>query len=204
MSELDPTAPPPPNRVLALALAALAVAALVTSTFSRRWLASPIRGLDMGMGLRETSACGQTGWGDAPMTTCEVKSNAELIAAIDKDYPGHTSGAFVPCGWITFGANLLAIAGLLGAAGLAAAGRRPTLPMSPASVALLALLATLIVGCVFVATKPGGATGVGVAWGFWVFAVGVVAGIAAAQLLAKLIRPVDPDLLAGAMQPDQY
>jgi hypothetical protein len=131
-------------------------------------------------------------------------SNSEVMAIAQSQDPAHASGVFVPTGWITFVGNLVAAAALLAAAAIAAARKRPALPISPASVALLALMVSLIVGCVFLATKPGGVTGVGVAWAFWVFAVGVVVGIAAAQLLAKLIRPPDPDLMADAMEADQF
>ncbi|MGH9883906.1 MAG: hypothetical protein ACREBE_00135, partial [bacterium] len=62
----------------------------------------------------------------------------------------------------------------------------------------------LISGCVFVATKPGDVGTVGVAWSFWAFGIGSVAGIAGAQLLAKQIRPADPDLLQDAMNPDRF
>jgi hypothetical protein len=105
---------------------------------------------------------------------------------------------------VTFVSNLLAAAALLAGAGLVAAKKRPTLPIAIASFALLALMVSLIVGCVFLATKPGGVTGVGVAWAFWVFSVAVILGIAAAQLLGKLLRPADPDLLADALTPDQF
>ena len=40
--------------------------------------------------------------------------------------------------------------------------------------------------------------------GFWAFGIGAVMGIAAAQMLAKINRPIDPDLLADAMNPEQY
>ena len=79
-----------------------------------------------------------------------------------------------------------------------------TLPISPATVAILGIMFGMIAGCVFVATKPGGTGGVGVGWSFWAFGIGCVAGIVAAQLLAKQIRPPDPDLLHDAMNPDQF
>jgi hypothetical protein len=62
----------------------------------------------------------------------------------------------------------------------------------------------LISACVFVATKPGGNGALGVGVGFWVFGGGAVLGIASAQLLARVIRPADPDLMADAMDPDQF
>jgi hypothetical protein len=55
-----------------------------------------------------------------------------------------------------------------------------------------------------VATKPGEAGSVGVAWSFWAFGLGAVTGLAGAQLLARQLRPADPDLLSDAMNPDQF
>jgi hypothetical protein len=54
----------------------------------------------------------------------------------------------------------------------------------------------LISGCVFVATKPGPAGMVGVGMSFWLFGAGVVMGIVGAQMLAKVIRPPDPEWTA--------
>lgn len=201
--DLDPgPTPAGPNRAVAIALALVAAACLVTASFSRRWLASPLRGTDIGFGLREFSAC-IPAYGGAP-ARCEARGNGEVVAEIRREFPGQASGAFAPTGWITFASNLVAALALAAAAALAALGKRPALPVAVTTVALLGLLTSLIVGCVFVATKPGGAQGVGVAWAFWVFAVGDVVGVAAAQLLAKLLRPADPDLTAGAMHPDQF
>jgi hypothetical protein len=45
---------------------------------------------------------------------------------------------------------------------------------------------------------------VGVGLSFWVFGVGTVMGIAGAQMMAKVNRAPDPDLMAGAMNPDDY
>jgi hypothetical protein len=57
---------------------------------------------------------------------------------------------------------------------------------------------------VFVATKPGEAGFVGVGQSFWVFGAGAVLGIAGAQMLAKVNRPSDPDLMSDAMNPDEF
>jgi hypothetical protein len=37
-----------------------------------------------------------------------------------------------------------------------------------------------------------------------VFGAGAVLGIAGAQILAKVNRPVDPDLMHDAMNPDEF
>lgn len=114
------------------------------------------------------------------------------------------SRAFPVAGLVTFIVLLVAAGGLLAAAGLATANKRPNLPVSPTTFALLGLMIGLITGCVFVATKPGGVGAVGVSWSFLAFGIGSVAGISSAQLLAKQIRPPDPDLLHDAMNADQF
>jgi hypothetical protein len=46
---------------------------------------------------------------------------------------------------------------------------------------------------VFVATKPGPTGMVGVGMSFWIFGAGCVMGIAGAQMMAKLNRPLEPE-----------
>jgi hypothetical protein len=93
---------------------------------------------------------------------------------------------------------------LLVSAGLVLARKKLELAVSPASVALLGLVAAMAAGCVFVATKPGPAGMLGVDLGFWTFGGGAVIGLLAAQMLAKELRPPDPDLLAGAIDPADF
>lgn len=129
----------------------------------------------------------------------------ELVGELDpQNRDKYTSGAFAPAGRIAFVACLLAALALCATAGMALARKRKDLPMSPASVALLGLVVAMAAGCVFVATKPGPAGMLGVDIGFWAFGGGTVVGILAAQMLAKEIRPVDPDLLEGAMDPIDF
>jgi hypothetical protein len=78
------------------------------------------------------------------------------------------------------------------------------LPIAPSSLALLSIMAGLIAGCVFVATKPGPPGYVGVGISFWLFGAGAMLAVPGAILLAKVNRPPDPDLLEGAMNPDQF
>jgi len=182
---------------LGQALALVAVAALLAACFSHRWLANKYAG-DLGFSPLSYQEC----YGD----DCRTQSNFEVIEKFNENYfeEAHASMAFPVCGVVAFGALLLACVGLLGAAGFAFAKKHSTLPISPATVALLGIMFGMIAGCVFVATKPGGVGAVGVGWGFWAFGIGSVAGIVAAQLLAKQIRPPDPDLLHDAMNPDQF
>jgi hypothetical protein len=177
-------------------LALVAAACLVAACFSHRWLANRHYG-DFGYSPLAFQQCG---------ATCETLSNFQ-VAEIASDSPfeeNRVSMAFPVAGLVTFVVLLIAAAGLVVTATIAAAGRRPSLPVSPTTFALLGIMAGLISGCVFVATKPGGVGAVGVAWSFWAFGIGSVVGIAGAQRLARQIRPVDPDLLDDAMNPDQF
>lgn len=182
------------NRMLAVALAALGAALLVFAAFSRSWVARPMP--DIGFGPMGCHNCGSFIGGQS-----DDMSNGAFIAMVRETAPAEaektTSSAFAPMGWATFGLCLVSALGLLGAAALGYMKKRPTLPIAPTSVALLGLMASLITACVFVATKPGGNGFVGVSMGFWAYGIGAVLGIAGAQMLAKLIRPEDPDLVAA-------
>lgn len=183
------------NRMLAIGLALGAAALLAFAAFSRTWVARP-----------DAIGFGPMGCKQCNFESSSTMSNAAFVemlrsTGVDEKF---TSNAFAPMGWATFALCLLAALGLLGGAALAFKQKRPDLPIAPTTVALLSIMVALITGCVFVATKPGGPGFVGVSMGFWAFGIGAVMGIAAAQMLAKINRPVDPDLLDGAMNPDQY
>jgi hypothetical protein len=185
-----------PPRAMGVALALASAALLVAACFSHRWLANKHLG-DFGYSPLAYQQCG---------ARCESRSNFQIYetaadSAFEED---RVSAAFPAFGLLTFIALLVAAAGLVISAGIAAARGRPNLPISPTTFALLGIMIGLISGCVFVATKPGGVGTVGVAWSFWAFGIGSVAGIAGAQLLAKQIRPADPDLLQDAMNPDRF
>ncbi len=185
-----------PPRALGVLLALVAAGCLIAACVSHRWLANRHLG-DFGYSPLSFQQCG---------ATCETISNFQ-VAEIAGDSPfdeQRVSPAFPIAGLVTFVVLLVAAAGLVLAAGIAAAGRRPDLPVSPTTFALLGIMIGLVTGCVFIATKPGGVGAVGVAWGFWAFGIGSVAGIAAAQLLARQIRPADPDLLHDALNADAF
>jgi hypothetical protein len=185
-----------PPRALGIALALASAALLVAACFSHRWLANRHLG-DFGYSPLSFQQCG---------ARCESISNFQ-VAEIASDSPfeeNRVSAAFPAAGLLTFIVLLVAAAGLVVSAGIAAARGRPNLPISPTTFALLGIMIGLISGCVFVATKPGGVGAVGIAWSFWAFGIGPVAGISGAQLLAKQIRPADPDLLQDAMNPDRF
>jgi hypothetical protein len=199
--DLNPK-PKKDNRQLAIGLAIAAAALLIFSAFSRSWVERP--GLDSGVGF------GPMGCHDCGIVVGEPgnMSNGAFVAAMRKELGSegerNSSAAFAPMGWVTFGLALLAGLALLWGAFVAYQNKRPELSVSPPSIALLALMVGMITACVFVATKPGGPGFVGVSLGFWAFGGGLVAGIVGAQMIAKMIRPVDPDLLDGAMNPDSY
>jgi hypothetical protein len=197
----DDIAPPPrelpPTVGVLLALAA--AGCLIAACCSHRWLANRHVG-DFGYSLLSYEEC----QGDA--APCSATSNFQVIKNSRNSafYQNRGVIVFPVAGLVTFVVLLVAAGSLVVAAGIAAAGKRPDLPVSPTTFALLGSMIGIISGCVFVATKPGEVGAVGVAWSFWAFGIGSVAGIAGAQLLAKQIRPPDPDLLHDAMNPDQF
>ena len=196
--------PQPKNhRLLGIVLALVAGAALVYAAVSKQWLAPGTAFEPLSLGLRDMSQCGSA-FGEAD---CDHYSNSEFVQHM-RDFGGtaamNTSGAFAPMGWVTLVACLLAALGLFAAAGIAIAGKHPDLPMTPPTLALLAIIVGIITGCVFIATKPGAAGFVGAGLSFWIFGGGCVLGIAAAQMLARVNRPLDPDLMHDAMNADEF
>ena len=199
----DSETPPPPAkelRLLAIALAVVAIACLGFGSFTRSWLRNSTDYESIGFGLRSNFDC--EGLGETKQ--CVEMSNGALVDRLREAGSSQQSAAFAPLGWVTLVLCALAALGLAGAVGIALARKQPSLPMSPSTLALLATFLALITGCVFVATKPGPAGYVGVGASFWIFGGGAVLGIAASQMLAKVNRPVDPDLLHDAMNPDEF
>ena len=187
-------------RPLATALCAVAAACLIYAGFTHQWLVNASRYTEVGFGLRTNYQCsvsyGFGGETDASAQTCVDQTNAELVAqarARGAEAARLTSGAFAPLGWVTFILALLAGFGLAAAAVLGFLQKAPALPIAPTTIALLGIMVGLITGCVFVATKPGPAGLFGVGMSFWIFGVGCVMGIAGAQMMAKLNRPLEPE-----------
>ena len=194
---------PKSNRMLGIVLALVAGASLIYAAVSKQWLANGNEYEQISFGLRDMSQCGSA-FGEHD---CDRYSNSEFVDHM-RDFSEsaamNTSAAFAPMGWITLVACLIAALGLLGAAALAIAGKKPDLPMSPSTLALLGIIVGIISGCVFIATKPGPAGFVGAGLSFWIFGGGCVVGIAAAQMLARVNRPLDPDLMQDAMNADEF
>jgi hypothetical protein len=203
MSDPEEAAQKRPNRVVAIVLGLVAAAALVFAAVTDKWLTNGNDYEQINFGLRSMSQCGHV-LGETP---CDARSNSEFVQQL-RDFGEtsalNTSSAFAPMGWITLVAALLAAFGLLGAAAIAVSGKKPDLPMTPATLALLGIIVGIITGCVFIATKPGPTGFVGAGLSFWVFGGGCVLGIAAAQMLAKVNRPLDPDLMHDAMNADEF
>lgn len=185
-----PATPKKDNRQLALGLAIAAALCMLYGGFTKKWLVNGGSHSEYGFGLRSNYQCA-TGYDDKQR--CEEHSNGEVVDLFKQMNPKFASGAFVPTGWITFIALLLAALGLAGAAAMAAAKKPMDLPIAPTTIGLLFSMIALITGCVFVATKPGPPGMVGVGLSFWIFGVGSVMGIVGAQMLAKVNRPPDPE-----------
>lgn len=196
-------APKGNNRAIGIVLALVAGAALIYAAVTKQWLANGNMYEQISFGLRDMSQCGSA-FGEKD---CDHYSNGEFVQHLrefGESSAINTSGAFAPMGWITLVASLLSAFGLLAAAALAIANKKPDLPITPSTIALLGIIIGIITGCVFIATKPGPAGFVGAGLSFWVFGGGCVLGIAAAQMLAKVNRPLDPDLMSDAMNADDF
>jgi hypothetical protein len=174
-------------RVLLTLICLAAAGGLVYAAFSDRWLENPKRGVTFS--LLSSNAC----VGEPPNTTCESKSNSELMTELSMRNDKDASGAFATAGHATLGLSLFSAAMLLLCAGYLAVRKRTSGPNGPQHLALVALMLALIAATVFMKTKPGGPTGVGSGPGIYVFAAACVLGIVVAQLASKLIRPIEPD-----------
>jgi hypothetical protein len=191
--EDDDLPPPADHRGLGIALAAIATGALGFALLSHQWLASGNG--ELGFGLRSAIGC-------LPDGECSVTSNAEITHDALSTFSGYS--VFPILGWVVSILSVVALVGLVAAAALAIARRRPELPISPTTLSLVGTMLGLIAGCVFVATKPGGAGVVGVSHGFFVFGGGVICGLIASIVLTRSIRPADVDLDADSMKADDF
>ena len=192
------------NRILGIGLALAAAACLIYASVTRHWLVNSSRFEEIGFGLRDNYQCASLTEGHPE---CQEQTNSAFIEKwqdVGDTASQFASGVFAPMGWATLVECLLAALGLVAAAALALANKQPQLPITPSTLGLLGVMATLITGMIFVAKKPGPPGFVGVGISFWVFGAGAVLGIAGAQMLAKVNRPKDPDLLEDAMNPDQF
>ncbi len=188
------------HRALAILLALVASVCLGFSQVSQRWLLSPA--------AAPGSACATT----TSATTIKMPaSSARTSTSPTRAGARRRNGerdqilsVFPWLGWATSGLIGLGELGLVASMIVAALRKRPLWIISPTTIALLPLMVAMITGCLFCATKPGKASFVGVAIGFWVFGTSEICSIIAALLLSRAIRPHDQDLAAGAMNPDEF
>jgi hypothetical protein len=189
---------------------------IVVPCLGLHWLRAP-HGVDMGMSLFGLELCGVPddtgGDGDRDEQTCTSMSNFTIAAMMRK--PPQTrfeeadsrlgrqlawwmreakeaNGAFAWAGIATLVVSLIGGLSLAAAGALAFKDRFVRRPVALTSVALLALCLALVAACVFVGAKPQGLP-LGVSWPFFLYAAGVVVGIAGAQMLSKAFSQVsDP------------
>ena len=218
-----------PDRTLTIVLAILAAAALAYACVAKAWLYNPRnkQHFEVAFGLTSMYEC-EPGL-DGAKGECRAMSNGALVAdwheqladvrARANKNPAdpetqafvaqateelRASGAFPVLGWITLACAALAALSLLVSAALVLGKKHIMWPIMPTTTAILGIAFGLITGCVFVALKPGPAGYVGVHLGFWAFGAGVIAGLVAALMLNKHLRPHDPDLLEDSMNPEHY
>jgi hypothetical protein len=201
--DLPAAAPALRNRMIAIVLCFVAAGALLVAALSHRWLAHPVA-TENSAGLLSMQIC------QGP--TCVSKSNSDVVEELRSDddadrwvgeRPDPPSRWFGRLGVTTFVLAVAAILALLASAGIALANKRPELPVAPTTIALVALILAIPTACLFAATKPE-AIPLGVSWSFWLFGGGDVVGLLAALLVSRQLRPADPDLLADAMNPDDF
>jgi hypothetical protein len=178
------------SRVLITIICIAAAGGLGYAAFSDRWLENRAPSRQVAFSLLSSKRCvvesGNT-------TTCESKSNRELMTELTMQPKEDASMAFATAGQVTLGLSLLSALLLLLCAGYLVSKKRTAGPNGPQHLALIALMLALVAATVFIKTKPGGATGVGAGPGFWVFGVACVLGIFAAQFASKLIKPIEPE-----------
>jgi hypothetical protein len=209
-------------RLLAIVFGLVAVVGLGFATVSKQWLYNP-RTVDyaqeVSFGPRGNVICEVDG-------ECRALSNSELIDEWDaevakwRERAAHdpseamqkaaeqafrlfrTTSSFPIFGWIALVGCAIGSLSLAVALALVLAKKRPHLPIMPTTTALLGIIVALFTGCIFVATKPGPAGFVGVSSGFIAFGAGIIAGIASALMLNKLLRPRDEH--AAYWEPDNF
>lgn len=190
---------PAKKKMIAYVTTGVACVLLLAALFSGRWLAAG-GGIDGGMGLRSLEVC--MGGECESMTNKELidKHNEQVKEMKEMGYGGKAeekSAIFWIAGYLTLVCGLLSVLALAASAAMVAKDKFVTKPMAPTSAALLFLFIGLLGAVLFLVTNPtrGMAFQLGTGWGFWVFGVASIAGIAAAQMLVKF-KPADPDPLA--------
>lgn len=191
---IDPDAPgykKREHRVVVTVICLAAACGLGYSGFSQRWLENThTRSLRVQFSLLSSNQCVE--W--AGITTCESRSNTELMAELTMQGVEGASTAFAMAGKAALGLLAIASLALFACAGMVALNKRTSGVGGPQHVALAALAFALIAATVFIKTKPGGmtaATGLGAGPGFYAFGIACVLGIFGAQFATSRIKPLD-------------
>lgn len=151
------------------------------------WLTAPKRYGDFGMNLLSVDRCGEDFDGHQ---RCESHSNFEVAKQMREAKAGQ--GTFAYAALATLILTVAAGAAIGAAGGLAFKDRFVRKPVALTTVAMLALFLSLVAACVFIGSKPTELP-LSVSWPFFLYAVGVVLGIAGAQMLSKAFSaPADP------------
>jgi hypothetical protein len=169
-------------------LCLIAAAMVILPCIGLHWLRAPARFGDAGMSLLSIDMCVE-GFGDEP--ACQSMSNFTVAKMMRK--AGEGKGAFAYAGIATIVLSVISGLALLAAGGLAFKDRFIRKPIALTTVALIGLCFALVAACVFIGAKPPGLP-FAISWPFFLYALGVVLGIAGAQMLSKAYSEsaVDP------------
>lgn len=116
--------------------------------------------------------------------------------------PKKPSTIFPWIGLATLILGVVAVGALVGAGVMALLGKFVTRPIALTSLAMVATGLALVVGCVFLATKPDfERLRLGVSWPFFLFGAGVVTAIAGVQMTSRAFAPPEYDPYADPMAP---
>jgi len=180
------------RRFLITLVCIAAAGGLGYSGFSQRWLENTqARTSRVGFSLLSSKRCVEL----AGVTTCESKSNTQLMAEQTMQRVEGSSTTFAFAGQATLGLLAISALALFVCAIYVVLKKRTSGAGGPQHLALGALALALIAATVFIKLKPGGATvatGVAAGPGFWAFAIACVLGIFGAQSASGLIKPEEP------------
>ena len=177
------------QRAIAIVLAFVALAGLVSGLVGRQLLVDQDPAGTMQCGLR---ACEAT-YGDETITTTTHALVEDIRAG-----GGKASAAWSWSGTIAWFATMVAMAGVGAALGMVMSRKYVRFPiMSPTTIALLGGAAALIGGCIFVATKPESIAVTRIGWTFWTFGAGTVCAIIGAVFLSRQLALLEPEFDPG-------
>ena len=178
----------------------LVAAVLILASLFLPWLKAA-KQVDVSMTLLSIKSCVEDrDWETDKVTKkCKSLSNFELAKEMKKLYEDSSKKPGTSFAYFGLATLIMSIIGAvaLGAAGIL--GLKQTFirePIAITTVALIGLCLALVLGCIFVAVKPGDSEFgrlLGVSWPFFIFGIGIVGGIAGAQMLGKAYGPPEYD-----------